>query len=146
ILCAPVADDFALVVRPRYGLRRVAADADEPSAHVARLHVVELRVRAGAERFFRRADRPKYALPNLARFAPAHSAVDPVERCEQVAVVFADLDRREQEQGAVFGEGAPADSGTARQIAQRAPRGLARIREAAGGRFAELVVGDVHAL
>src|SRR6476620_3703654 len=83
ILGAPVADDLALVVRPRYGLRRVAADADEPSAHVARLHVVELRVRAGvkwrrfvfvaqenhvrrAARFLRRTDRPKYALPNLA--------------------------------------------------------------------------------
>src|SRR6478752_2731290 len=163
ILGAPVADDLALVVRPRYGLRRVAADADQPSAHLARLHVVELRMRAGAEwrrlvsvaqenhvrrtaRFLRRADRPEYALPNLARFAPAHAAVDPVERCEQVAVVGADLDRCEQEQGAVFGEGAPPDSGTARQIAQRASRGLARIREAAGGRFAELVVGDVHAL
>ena len=50
------------------------------------------------------------------------------------------------DKGAVFGEGAPPDSGAARQIAQRASRGLARIREAAGGRFAELVVGDVHGL
>src|ERR1700680_3524925 len=63
-----------------------------------------------------RAHRPVDAFGNLTGVLPTHAAINFRERSQQVTVVFANLDGREQQQGPIAGEGAPTDSRSARQL------------------------------
>src|SRR6185312_9934772 len=106
----PKAHGPAICVCSRNRPRRIASNTDQPSAYVPSFEVVEHRqplslhgrrfLPIRQEQYTRPptnipcpSDCPEHSLADLTGVAPPHTAIDSIERGQQIVVVLTDLDR-----------------------------------------------------